>query len=89
VAVYRPVRQHSVLQRIAIVAFTAPRRVLAIAAGVFGMPVAKTLCACDFADPTSESATAAKLLTDEFDAGDALVMCISFVARRCRFMRMF
>ena len=65
-------------------AITAPRRVLAvaalvtIAAGVFGIPVAKTLCTCGFEDPTSESAAAAQLLTDKFDAGDVqLVIVVS------------
>jgi putative drug exporter of the RND superfamily len=60
------------------VAITAPWRVLAIAAlvtmaaGVFGMPAAKTLCACGFEDPTSESAAVAQPLTDKFDAGDVI-----------------
>ena len=63
-------------------AITAPRRVLAIAAlvtiaaGVFGMPVAKTLCACGFEDHSSESAAAAELLTDKFDAGDAQLVFV-------------
>jgi uncharacterized membrane protein YdfJ with MMPL/SSD domain len=66
------------------VAITAPRRVLAIAAlvtitaGFFGVPVAKTLCACGFEDPAAESATVAKLLTDKFDADAAqLVIVVS------------
>jgi RND superfamily putative drug exporter len=64
------------------VAITAPRRVLAIAAlvtiaaGVFGLPMAKTLCACGFEDPSSESAAAAELLTDKFDAGDAQLVFV-------------
>ena len=67
VAVYRSVRKHSVLHRIAMVAITAPRPVLAIpalvtiAAGVLGVPVAKALCACGFEDrgcaTASESTT--------------------------------
>jgi putative drug exporter of the RND superfamily len=64
------------------VAITAPRPVLAIpalvtiAAGALGVPVAKTLCACGFEDPTAESATAAKLLTDKFDAGAAQLVIV-------------
>jgi RND superfamily putative drug exporter len=64
------------LRRIALLAIAAPRRVLAIAAlimvaaAVFGIPVAKTLSAGGFQDPTSESAQATKLLTDKFRQGD-------------------
>jgi RND superfamily putative drug exporter len=65
-----------VLRRIALLAIAAPRRVLAVAAvlvvaaAVFGIPVAKSLSAGGFQDPTSESAQAAQLLTDKFDQGD-------------------
>jgi putative drug exporter of the RND superfamily len=65
-----------VLNRIARLAIAAPRRVLVIAAlvmvaaAIFGIPVAKTLSAGGFQDPTSESAKAAALLTDKFDQGD-------------------
>jgi RND superfamily putative drug exporter len=65
-----------VLQRIALLAFTAPRRVIAVilmvmlAAGIFGVPVAKSLSSSGFQDPTSESARATQLLTDKFHQGD-------------------
>ena len=61
------------LNRIARLAIAAPRRVLAvtalvmIAAAIFGIPVAKTLSAGGFQDPTSQSAQAAALLTEKFD----------------------
>ena len=64
------------LRRIALLAIAAPRRILAIAAlimvaaAVFGIPVAKSLSAGGFQDPTSESAQATKLLTDKFHQGD-------------------
>jgi putative drug exporter of the RND superfamily len=63
------------LHRIAQLAISAPRRVLAVAAlvavaaGVFGVPVAKSLCACGFEDPSAESAKAKELLTDRFNVG--------------------
>ncbi len=41
-----------------------------VAAGIFGIPVAKSLSAGGFQDPTSESARATQLLTDEFGQGD-------------------
>jgi putative drug exporter of the RND superfamily len=65
-----------VLQRIALLAIAAPRRVIAatllvmLAAGIFGIPVAKTLSSSGFQDPTSESARATQLLTDKFHQGD-------------------
>ncbi|BBY31357.1 MMPL family transporter [Mycolicibacterium sediminis] len=64
------------LRRIALLAIAAPRRVLLlaalvmIAAAVFGVPVAKSLSAGGFQDPTSESAQAAELLTRTFGQGD-------------------
>ncbi|MDT5124369.1 MAG: putative drug exporter of the superfamily [Mycobacterium sp.] len=64
------------LRRIALLAIAAPRRILAIAAlvmvaaAVFGIPVAKSLSAGGFQDPTSESAQATKLLTEKFNQGD-------------------
>ena len=64
------------LQRIAYLAIAAPRRIVAIAAlvmlacGIFGIPVAKSLSAGGFQDPTSESAQATKLLVDKFGQGD-------------------
>jgi len=64
------------LQRIAQLAIAAPRRIIAIAilmtaaAAVFGLPVAKSLSAGGFSDPTSESASAARLLAAKFGQGD-------------------
>jgi RND superfamily putative drug exporter len=65
-----------VLQRIALLAIAAPRRIIAIAllvmvaCGIFGIPVAKHLSAGGFQDPTSESAQATKLLVNKFGQGD-------------------
>ena len=70
------------LNRIAQLAIAAPRRMLAIAAlvavaaGIFGVPVAKSLCACGFEDPSSESAKAKELLTDKFDVGDVQMVIV-------------
>ena len=64
------------LHRIALLAIAAPRRIIAIAAltmvgaAIFGIPVAKSLSAGGFQDPTSESARATQLLTDKFGQGD-------------------
>ncbi|OMC35053.1 hypothetical protein A5740_08680 [Mycobacterium sp. GA-1841] len=64
------------LQRIAHLAIAAPRRVLVVAAlvmvaaGIFGVPVAKSLSAGGFQDPTSESAQATRLLSEKFARGD-------------------
>ena len=41
-----------------------------VAAGIFGIPVAKSLSAGGFQDPTSESARATQLLTDKFGQGN-------------------
>jgi putative drug exporter of the RND superfamily len=65
-----------VLHRIALLALAAPRRIIAIAvllmigAAVFGIPVTKSLSAGGFQDPTSESASAARLLAEKFDQAD-------------------
>jgi len=65
-----------VLFRIAVLAITAPRRIIAVAAlvtvaaAIFGIPVAKSLSASGFQDPTSESARATQALTDKFGRGD-------------------
>src|SRR3954447_27001738 len=40
------------------------------AAGIFGVPVAKSLSSSGFQDPTSESARATQLLADKFHQGD-------------------
>jgi RND superfamily putative drug exporter len=66
----------NVLQRIALLAISAPRRLLAVAAllmvaaAVFGVPVAKGLSAGGFQDPTSESARASNALVETFGQGD-------------------
>jgi putative drug exporter of the RND superfamily len=77
-------RQGDLLHRIAQLALSAPRRMLAVAAlvavaaGIFGVPVAKSLCACGFEDPSSESAKAKQVLTNKFDVGDVqLVIVVS------------
>ena len=64
------------LQRIALLAIAAPRRIVAaavlvtLAAGIFGLPVANSLSSSGFQDPNSESARATQLLTDKFGQGD-------------------
>jgi uncharacterized membrane protein YdfJ with MMPL/SSD domain len=71
-----------VLQRIARLAIGAPRRIIAVAAlvmvaaGIFGIPVAKSLSAGGFQDPTSESARATRLLTDKFGQGDMQLLFV-------------
>jgi putative drug exporter of the RND superfamily len=65
-----------VLEGIARLAIRAPRRIIAVAlfivvgAAVFGLPVAKSLSAGGFEDPTSESAQATQLLAGKFNQGD-------------------
>ncbi|MUM31145.1 MMPL family transporter [Mycolicibacterium sp. CBMA 361] len=64
------------LNRVALLAIAAPRRILAlaglilIAAAIFGVPVVKTLPAGGFQDPKSESSEAGRLLTTKFHQGD-------------------
>ena len=68
------------LHRIALLAIAAPRRIIAVAvltmvaAAVFGIPVAKSLSAGGFQDPTSESSRATQLLTEKFHQGDMQLM---------------
>jgi putative drug exporter of the RND superfamily len=68
------------LQRIALLAISAPRRILAaavlvaVAAGIFGIPVAQSLSASGFADPTAESSRATELLTGKFGQGDVQML---------------
>jgi RND superfamily putative drug exporter len=75
-----------VLRRIAHLAVAAPRRVIAVAvlvmvaAGIFGIPVAKSLSAGGFQDPDSESARASQILSDKFGQGD-MQMLITVTAR--------
>jgi uncharacterized membrane protein YdfJ with MMPL/SSD domain len=70
------------LYRIAQLAIAAPRRTIAlaafvmVAAGIFGVPVANSLSAGGFQDPTSESARATQLLTDKFGQGDARLLIV-------------
>jgi RND superfamily putative drug exporter len=65
-----------VLQRMARLAISAPRRVIAIAAlgmvalAIFGVPVAKSLSVSGLQDPDSQSARATQLLADKFAQGD-------------------
>jgi putative drug exporter of the RND superfamily len=60
----------------------APRRVigfavlLAVALGIFGVPVAKNLSASGFQDPNSESARATQVLTDDFHQGDVQLLIV-------------
>jgi RND superfamily putative drug exporter len=49
---------------------------VAIAAGILGVPVAKSLCACGLEDPSSESAHAEELLTSKFGVGDVQMVII-------------
>jgi RND superfamily putative drug exporter len=69
-----------VLQRTAQLAIKAPWRILAaamlvtLAATIFGVPVAKSLSASGFQDPTSESARASQLLTEKFGQGDVQML---------------
>ncbi|MCV7399523.1 MMPL family transporter [Mycobacterium fragae] len=70
------------LQRIARLALVAPRRVLAVAvlvlvaAAVFGIPVAKSLSAGGFQDPTSESVRAIAQLTEKFGQSDQQLLIL-------------
>jgi uncharacterized membrane protein YdfJ with MMPL/SSD domain len=76
------VHRGGLLHRIARLAIVAPRRTIAIAAlllvaaGIFGVPVAKSLSAGGFQDPTSESARATKILTDKFGQGDVQLLFV-------------
>jgi putative drug exporter of the RND superfamily len=68
------------LNQIARMAITSPRRVIVVAAfltlalAIFGVPVANGLSASGFQDPTSESARASQLLTDKFSQGDTQLL---------------
>ncbi len=70
----------ALLNQIARMAITYPRRVIVVAAlltlalAIFGVPVASSLSASGFQDPTSESARASQLLTDKFSQGDTQLL---------------
>src|SRR6202012_5247715 len=70
------------LRRIAERAIAAPAWPIAAAAlvmvvaGIFGIPVAKSLSAGGLQDPTSESARATKLLTNKFGQGDLQLLFV-------------
>ena len=49
---------------------------LTVALGIFGIPVAKSLSASGFQDPTSESARATEILTDKFHQGDVQLLIV-------------
>ena len=61
-------------------AITSPRRVIVVAGlltlalAIFGVPVANSLSASGFQDPTSQSARASQLLTDKFSQGDTQLL---------------
>lgn len=70
------------LKRIALAAIAAPRHIIGvavvvlIAAAIFGIPVAKSLSAGGFQDPTAESARAIQLLTDKFGQSDQQLLIV-------------
>ncbi|HEY2502351.1 MAG TPA: MMPL family transporter [Mycobacterium sp.] len=70
------------LQAIARMAIAAPRRIIAaavlvmVAAAIFGVPVAKSLSAGGFQDPTSESAHANQLLSEKFGQSDQQMLIL-------------
>ena len=65
-----------------VLALAAPRRIIAAAAAltvalaVFGVPVANHLSPSGFQDPGSESASAARLLTEHFGRGDVEMVIV-------------
>ncbi|MCX6483548.1 MAG: MMPL family transporter [Mycobacterium sp.] len=70
------------LDRIARLAISAPRRVvivavlLMVAIGAFGIPVAQHLSPSGFQDPSAESSRAADLLTEKFGQGDVSLVIV-------------
>ncbi len=77
------------LQRIALLAIAAPRRIVGIAvlvfiaAAVFGIPVANSLSPGGFQDPKSESARAINVLTDKFgQSGQQMLVLLDRTRRR-------
>ncbi|MGE2716546.1 MMPL family transporter [Mycolicibacterium litorale] len=75
-----PVPARGVLRRIAAVSLAAPRRIIAaavlaaVAAAVFGIPVAGKLSAGGFEDPAAESSRAAAVLAERFGQGDVQLL---------------
>jgi RND superfamily putative drug exporter len=71
------------LQGIARLAIAAPRRIIAVAAlvlvgaAIFGTPVAKSLSAGGFQDPSSESSRAVRLMTDKFGQSDQQMLIVA------------
>ena len=80
----------TLLHRIALLAIAAPRRViafavlLAVALGIFGVPVAKSLSASGFQDPTAESAAATRVPDRQVPSRRCAVADRRFDARRRR-----
>jgi RND superfamily putative drug exporter len=70
----------AVLQRIALLAAAAPKRIIAAAAlvmvacAIFGLPVTKALSAGGFTDPASESARATQILASKFSQSDVQLL---------------
>lgn len=77
----RPVRNTDstgggILQRIALLAIAAPKRIVAaaalvmVASAIFGLPVTKSLSAGGFTDPGSQSVRASDILAHKFNHSD-------------------
>jgi putative drug exporter of the RND superfamily len=70
----------TVLHRIVLAAFAAPKRIIAAAVlvmvvcAIFGLPVTKALSAGGFTDPASESARAANILASKFSQSDVQLL---------------
>jgi putative drug exporter of the RND superfamily len=72
----------NVLPAIARLAIAAPRRIISVAllvmvaAGIFGIPVTKSLASGGFQDPSSQSRQAARLLSEKFGRGDMQMVIV-------------
>src|SRR5271166_2153876 len=79
---HRRRKDANMLRGIARLAIAAPRRIIGVAvlvlvgAAIFGIPVAKSLSAGGFHDPTAESAHANQLLTDKFGQSDKKILIV-------------
>ncbi|SBS76103.1 MmpL domain-containing protein [uncultured Mycobacterium sp.] len=80
----QPAHDRSLLRTVAALTLAAPRRFLvtavlvAVAAGIFAVPVAHSLCACGMEDPSSESARAIALLANDFhQSAQQIVIVVS------------